>query len=339
MKRLLSLLLLLLLLVGCDSTDSSADGSASGSARMRVLMTDSPIDDFESAFVTVTRVELRGKPANEENDPGQPSQPERTYVLSQTAFEVDLLTLRDGVTTTLAELDVPAGTYSEMRFALAPEARVRYSDGRTVTLRSASTATFKVRNVPRFTLKPGEDAVLLVDFDLEDSFVKESSGNYRFQPVLRLEDADIAGVDLGERNTIQATGRVDAAGSGTVTVEGVRFQLTDSTDRRGTFTVGGYASVEGYRAEGGVLLATTAEEQSGDLDEEEREVEAEGPLELSSLTSVSLVGLQFNLTATTQFTGGLSAASLRSGTRLSITGTQQAGRLVASRVAIDAESN
>lgn len=172
------LLLLGLTFAACDSAGTDASG------RVRVLMTDAPADEFAHAYVTVVRVELVGEGG--------------TRVLSDSARTLDLLTLRNGVTTTLAAEDVPEGDYSQLRFILADTARIVFLDGGTSTRLKvpSGTQTGIKLNLPDFEIDDDADEVeVLVDFDVNDSFVKAGvSGQYLFKPVLKTKRFEINGV-------------------------------------------------------------------------------------------------------------------------------------------------
>jgi len=157
------------LLAGLAACDSN-----SGEGRVMVRMTDAPADDFTQANVTVTRVELVG------SDSGR-------VVLSTASQPYDLLRLRNGLMATLADTDVPAGRYSQIRVTISDDARVVYTDGTSETLKipSGSTSGLKI-NVPAFEIEEGEDVVIAIDFDVNDSFHRTgSAGKYVFRPIIK----------------------------------------------------------------------------------------------------------------------------------------------------------
>ncbi len=182
MRSLLSSLSVLLLLgltvAACDSTGTEASG------QIRVLMTDAPADEFAHAYVTVVRVELVGE--------------EDTHVLSDSARTLDLLTLRNGLTTTLATRDVPEGRYHQLRLIIADTARVDFLDGGTTTRFKvpSGTETGIKLNLPAFDIADDADEVeVLVDFDVNHSFVKAgASGQYLFKPVLKTKRFEVNGI-------------------------------------------------------------------------------------------------------------------------------------------------
>lgn len=176
---LAALLLAAFALTGCDilSSDDAVHG------RVRVHLTDAPLDDFTEVNVEITRVELLG-----EDD---------VYVITDEAQVYDLLQLQNGVTATMGEAEVPAGRYHQLRLIVSDEAEVRYVDGSEVKIPSGQQTGIKVI-FPSFEIEEEGDVVeLTVDFDVNESFVKAGeSGQYIFKPVLKAEALVVNGVDV-----------------------------------------------------------------------------------------------------------------------------------------------
>jgi hypothetical protein len=169
-RFLLGTLLLLAPLAGCDTSDPGPDAQS----RIQVLLTDAPLDEIVAAEVVVLRVELLG-----EGD--------RVLLLADDPQPFDLMTLQAGVTAPLADLDIPDGTYHQLRVVVADTASVTFSDGEVeaLTVPSGTQTGIKI-NLP--ALSVDEDVVeVTVDFDVEDSFVRRgnSGKGYIFKPVLR----------------------------------------------------------------------------------------------------------------------------------------------------------
>lgn len=170
MRTLFSLLLAGALLGGVAACDTGSDGTG----RLTVRMTDAPADDFTQANVTVTRVEAVS------SDSGR-------VVVSTATQPFDLLRLRNGLMATLGSTDLPAGRYTQIRVVVADDARVVYRDGTSETLKipSGTTSGIKV-NVPAFTIEDGEEVVVALDFDVNDSFhATGNAGRYIFRPTIK----------------------------------------------------------------------------------------------------------------------------------------------------------
>lgn len=193
MKRNRSLLTLPLLAAGlmlgaCDSSPTASDD-----ARLTILLTDAP-GDFLEAQVKIEQIYLQG-------DEG------RVFLLENGTEYVDLLTLSGGKTAELVEdAVVPAGSYSELRFVVC-DAYVRTKDDKvyatagatlpagvtadgTLHMPSACQSGFKVKLPGGSVDLENESKVLVVDFDVSQSFGRQAgaSGKWVMQPVLHATD-------------------------------------------------------------------------------------------------------------------------------------------------------
>ncbi len=164
----LGLMLLPTAITGCDSSQSQAV------SHIRVLLTDAPLGEILEAHVIIERVELIGSG-------------ERVVLLADAAQPFDLLTLQDGVTAPLAELDIPDGIYHQLRVLVHEEASVLLDDGTVEALKVPSGTQSGIK-VPLPAFEVNEDVVeVTVDFDVSASFVKRgnSGQGYIFKPVLK----------------------------------------------------------------------------------------------------------------------------------------------------------
>jgi len=196
--------LLVLLTLGvaassCDSADSAAD------ARLTVRLTDAPFpfDLAEAAEVTLTRIELLAAEPDDDasNDTSATEGVRGRVVLFEGAARVNLLDLRDGVDTLLVDRAViPAdGAYNRLRFFVADDAEVRFTDGQVFALKlpSAQQSGIKV-TLPEGAFLTGDDVDVLIDFNVERSFVTRgnpgSAGfqGFLFKPVLEVESFEVA---------------------------------------------------------------------------------------------------------------------------------------------------
>ncbi|NBB75635.1 MAG: DUF4382 domain-containing protein [Bacteroidetes bacterium] len=190
-----------LALVGCDAAGTAeSDPAVSGeTGTLHVHLTDAPGDLLE-AHVTITRVAI----VPTEDSASGDAEDGGIEVLSEDSMSVDLLTLQNGVTEALGEIEIPAGDYSQIRLVTSKEASVYYEDANgekqeaELKLPSASETGIKV-NLPAFTIDEASDEVeITLDFNVEDSFVQrgQGMGSYLFKPVVHTESMSINGEEV-----------------------------------------------------------------------------------------------------------------------------------------------
>jgi hypothetical protein len=191
MKGMLRFLTPLLALAGAVAC-SNDNNAPAGTARMTVRLTDAPSDDLESATIYISQVTVKGNGVSAQDE-----------IISNTKASYDLLTLQNGVTTTLGSVDIPTGSYSQVRL-LVDSARVvlkaghTFSDGTNtakLTVPSGSETGLKVNFSPPVEVTTGE-TVLLIDFDISQSFVFQGPHDHPngvlFKPVLHATAMDVA---------------------------------------------------------------------------------------------------------------------------------------------------
>lgn len=174
--RCAALVLAIAALASCDG--QSPNGTTSFSVRLK----DAP-GDVQHAVVTISEVDLVGSGG--------------VQVLSQTPTTVDLLTLATSATTLVQDVEVPSGSYNQLRFKITG-ACLAVDDGNggsavyTTTGYDATpcgTAVPGTLQAPSFAesgLKvtmaagalelTGPEKIVLVDFDVSQSFGHEASG-------------------------------------------------------------------------------------------------------------------------------------------------------------------
>ena len=163
-------------LTSCNSQDPN------GTTSLSVQLKDAP-GDVQHAFVTITEVDLVGSGG--------------VQVLTSTPVTTDLLTLATDALTLVQDVEVPSGTYHELRFKISG-ACVAVDDGSggsTVyatdgydstpcggeadgTLRAPSYAQsgLKVKMTGGALVLDVPEKILLVDFDVNQSFGHEAHG-------------------------------------------------------------------------------------------------------------------------------------------------------------------
>lgn len=193
-------------IAGCDSGDN---GAGSGTGRLSLLLTDAP-GDVAAAVVTIDQIYLVG--------PGG-----RTVVRDE-PFTTDLLQLENTTAELVRDEEIPAGTYSELRFVISG-GYVELEDGRVhasspdyegltqfppsgpvtgdLQMPSFGQSGLKVK-LPQdqLVIGDGEPRALLIDFDVSQSFGHQAgnSGNWVMHPVVRATD-----VVLASRITVDVT--------------------------------------------------------------------------------------------------------------------------------------
>jgi hypothetical protein len=175
---------------GCDESDTS---TGTAEARLQLLLTDAPFpfDLVAEANVTITEVTMKGGG----ND---------SVLVADAALSFNLLDLRNGVTAPLADIEVAAGTYNQLRIQVADSAFVLLNDGAMHGLKipSGSQSGIKVQ-LGNLELQDGDLAQVTVDFDVEDSFVVQGNPDtpagikgFIFKPVIRAMTVEINGEDV-----------------------------------------------------------------------------------------------------------------------------------------------
>ncbi len=193
-SRLTALVAVMLLpLLGCGSDSES---------KVTLLLTDAP-GDFKAAVVTIDEVYLQG-------DSGK-------VVLMNTPTTTNLITLANDTATLVKDAVIPAGTYGELRFVISGGyVEVENEDGTTSIYASSANyaglpAGAKVAGdlqMPSFAqsgLKvklpedkltiTGEQKILLVDFDVAQSFGHDAGQGKKWvmHPVVEATDIVASG--------------------------------------------------------------------------------------------------------------------------------------------------
>jgi len=200
--------------VACSSSDSTSPTSGNGS--LVVKLTDAPFltDSLKSVDIFVVRVEGRTSSADEaEADANLDDAASSGWkVLASPNASFNLLELQNGVTTTLGEAPLPAGTYNGFRFIIDPsKSGVTLKNGKTltgntspsVTFPSASKSGIKVNLDKPVQIVGGSKTTLIIDFDVNNSFVQRGNSIEKngllFKPVIKASVTDAATVNANVR--------------------------------------------------------------------------------------------------------------------------------------------
>ncbi|PTL84879.1 DUF4382 domain-containing protein [Vitiosangium sp. GDMCC 1.1324] len=172
-----------------------------GESRVTIKLTDAP-GDFKSAVVTISEVYLQG-------DGGK-------LVLRDTPVTTNLVTLANDTADLVKDAVVPAGTYKELRFVISGAyIEVEQADGSSLIYATSNdyaglpagakvTGNLQTPSYNSSGLKvkfdgdvevSGEQKVILVDFDVSQSFGKErgQGDKWVMKPVVKGADITLSG--------------------------------------------------------------------------------------------------------------------------------------------------
>ncbi len=160
----------------------------------------------------------------------------------------NLLDLQNGRTDLLAEMDVPAGTYTQMRLFVTEGTIKLFDVDEPFVLKVPSGAQTGIKLRFTFTVENGETTTLLVDVDLSKAFVPIPGGriedpttirNFKFQPSLAVRVVNLEEVGSISGSVVDEEG----AAIGSVSVTAFNSDGDDvtstSTEDDGTFTLAG----------------------------------------------------------------------------------------------------
>ncbi len=163
---------------------------------LRMALTDAPSCGYDNVFVTVERVRVHQSSSADDEAGGWEE------IVLDTPKRIDLLELTNGTLEELGQVDLPAGTYNQVRLVLAandgqnPLANsVKPTGSAEVALRTPSAQQSGLKLKSDFEVAEGGLADLVLDFDACKSVVKAGgSGNYNLKPVLTLAKRTQTGI-------------------------------------------------------------------------------------------------------------------------------------------------
>ena len=181
-----------------------SDSTAQGTGTLQLQLTDAPFssDSVSRVDVFVVRVDTR----QESSDAAAATTNVEDASVSSSGWttvatpnqKIELLALRNGITTTLGTKTLTAGTYQSLRLIIDPsQSSVTLKNGTVLTATSTPGVSFP--SAARSGIKINLDTPIviaadgttsaLVDFDVDHSFVMRGSsiagGGLNFTPVVR----------------------------------------------------------------------------------------------------------------------------------------------------------
>ena len=270
--------ILLMVFTGCTDNETTE----AGVGRLTIQLTDAPfpLDLISEANVTIYKIEARQKNDTEydssmEDEETMNDESEDMHdgnaivVLMEEEISVNLLDLTNGMTESLVDTEIPAGTYDQLRvYAKGINVVMNDEEGTTYDLKipSGEQSGIKIKIKPALTIVGGLSADLLLDFDVSRSFVPR--GNIRnmskfngfiFKPVIKVSNMATAGTLAGVV-TDMADGTVLEGAQITVSQNGE--EITSSfTDETGAYMIMGLDPGD-YDVFASIELPTSEEEDA-----------------------------------------------------------------------------
>ncbi len=210
MKRMTKFLTLTAAVVVLAAVFTSCDSiwNSGNEGTLTVLLTDAPFpaDLVAEAIVVIDSMDIRAKEDGNGDGP--------FITLSRERGAYDLMDLRNGITTSLVNLDVPTGRYDLVRLFVDSAYVVLKEVGTTYDLRvpSGHGTGLKVFIRPEIEVIGGITSELLIDIDVSKSLLVQRSGQspnielrFTFKPVIRAVNQSTAGQLVGTVGTVADT--------------------------------------------------------------------------------------------------------------------------------------
>ena len=176
---------------------SGTYGTTSGTGTLQMSMTDAPACGFSHVYVTVDKIGVNQSATAADSDPGWQD------ITVTPAQRIDLLTLTNGVLTTLGQTALPTGNYTQLRMVLAangnaaPFANSVVLSGTTpeIALTTPSAQQSGLKMNVNISIAANQMADFVIDFNACKSIVTAgNSGKYLLKPVLAVTPNFISGV-------------------------------------------------------------------------------------------------------------------------------------------------
>jgi hypothetical protein len=201
---------ILTLLASCGG-GGSGGGSSGGSGTLTINATDAPLDHsmVSEADIWIRKITIHTDP---DADSGF------LTVYDGAPIEMNLLHLNNGVVQTLAQHDLPAGSYRQLRLyvdharLVLVNGNVYTTEAGNLTMPSAAQSGFKVFIDPPVQVVDAVSTTLLLDFDLSKTFHPIPNNDplnattYSLQPVIHAANVSTTGEFRGVVTTSNGQG-------------------------------------------------------------------------------------------------------------------------------------
>lgn len=268
-KRLFFVAVMTLLVSSCGGSGAGSEGApasdpvadtnvpdatdATDGAKVTLLLTDAPSDEFDEINVTISSISLLGG--------------DEQIVLFEGLETIDLLMLENFADLFAITEDVPAGSYSKIRLQIDDLQLVRKDDDGNITetIYPDLPGNGKLDLNPRdsIELSPGDDVVLQLDIDARRSIhiVGTGNGRYRFRPVVFVELFD----EANDGKAVRINGEIVAIDESAGTFE-VCQQSPSSSDDDSESDSNGNSNTDGDVDDEGDCLTVNTSENIGFFD-------------------------------------------------------------------------
>ena len=174
--------------VGCSEDDSS---EGPGTAQVAIKLTDAP-GDFAKVIVEVEDVMIKTAVDGDDEEGW-------TSLEDVNTGPYDLLELTGGRTALLADAEIPAGYLGQIRLVLGDNNYlVEQGDTRELVLKVPSGQQSGLKLQVNEELEADKTYTFILDFDVEESVVATSAGNFNLKPVIRVAVEEASGSIVGE---------------------------------------------------------------------------------------------------------------------------------------------
>lgn len=192
-------------------------GGGTTSGTLAVHMSDSPACGFDHVYVTVSKVRVNMSTQAGNNDGGW------SDITLTTPQKIDLLTLTNGVLSTLGQTTLPAGQYQQVRLVLAQNQGNSLANSVVVSgttteqgLATPSATQSGLKIIRPFTVPANATVDLVLDFNACKSVMQQGNGSYTLKPVVTATPTNISGGIEGYVAPAQAGATVYAEQNGRV---------------------------------------------------------------------------------------------------------------------------
>lgn len=188
-------------LLGACGSDVSPTQDGTGTIVVKLTDAPFPFELVEKVEVHVVRVDAKREDVSEAQADADTDDDDKNrggwVTIAEPDAVIDLLTLRDGVTTNLGQQTIQAGTWRAFRLIIDPAlSKVTLKDGTNPDVQwpSAGRSGLKVQLDKSVTIDDGESAEVVIDFDVGESFVMRGNSiqnnGLLFKPVIRATVVD-----------------------------------------------------------------------------------------------------------------------------------------------------